>query len=82
MDRDFKADAPNQKWAGEISYVWTHEGRLYLAVILDLHSRRVIDWAVSNRMKRDLAICPPICVAVMPLTRSDPVSSVSTRVSR
>ncbi|WP_106743605.1 IS3 family transposase [Yoonia maritima] len=56
LDRDFVADAPNQKWAGDISYVWTREGWLYLAVILDLHSRRVIGWAVSNRMKRDLAI--------------------------
>ena len=45
-----------QKWAGDISYVWTREGWVYLAVILDLHSRRVIGWAVSNPMKRDLAI--------------------------
>ena len=56
LNRDFHADHPNQKWAGDISYVWTREGWLYLAVILDLHSRRVIGWAVSNRMKRDLAI--------------------------
>ena len=56
LNRDFHADAPNQKWAGDISYVWTREGWLYLAVILDLHSRRVIGWAVSNRIKRDLAI--------------------------
>lgn len=56
LNRDFHAEAPNQKWAGDISYVWTREGWLYLAVILDLHSRRVIGWAVSNRMKRDLAI--------------------------
>ncbi|WP_375544389.1 IS3 family transposase [Leisingera caerulea] len=56
LDRDFSADHPNQKWAGDISYVWTQEGWLYLAVILDLHSRRVVGWAVSNRMKRDLAI--------------------------
>lgn len=54
--RDFSAAGPNQKWAGDISYIWTREGWLYLAVILDLHSRRVIGWAVSNRMKRDLAI--------------------------
>lgn len=47
---------PNQKWAGGISYIWTSEGWLYLAVILDLYSRRVIGWAVSNRMKRDLAV--------------------------
>lgn len=56
LGRDFTANASNQKWAGDISYVWTREGWLYLAVILDLHSRRVIGWAVSNRMKRDLAI--------------------------
>lgn len=56
LNRDFSADQPNQKWAGDISYVSTREGWLYLVVILDLHSRCVIGWAVSNRMKRDLAI--------------------------
>lgn len=56
LKQDFFADRPNQKWAGDISYVWTQEGWLYLAVILDLHSRRIVGWAVSNRMKRDLAI--------------------------
>ena len=56
LDGDFAADAPNQKWAGDISYVWMREGWLYLAVILDLISRRVIGWAVSHRRKRDLAI--------------------------
>ena len=56
LERDFTADQPNQKWACDISYIWTQEGWLYLAVILDLHSRRVIGWAVSDRMKRDLAI--------------------------
>lgn len=56
LDGDFSATGPNQKWAGDISYVWTREGWLYLAVIIDLYSRRVVGWAVSNRMKRDLAI--------------------------
>jgi len=56
LDRDFSATAPNRKWAGDITYIWTSEGWLYLAVILDLYSRRVIGWAVSNRMKRYLAI--------------------------
>ena len=56
LDRDFTADRPNQKWVVDISYIWTREGWLYLAAVLDLHSRRVIGWAVSNRMKRDLAI--------------------------
>jgi putative transposase len=56
LDRDFYTDAPNQTWASDIAYIWTREGWLYLAAILDLHSRRVIGWAASNRMKRDLAI--------------------------
>lgn len=56
LNRDFRVDRPNQKWAGDISYVWTREGWLHLAVILDLHSRRIIGWAVSNRKKRDFAI--------------------------
>lgn len=50
------AYAPNRKWAGDISYIWTSEGWLYLAVVIDLFSRRVIDWAASNWMKKDLAI--------------------------
>jgi len=67
LDRDFTAERPNQKWAGDISYVWTREGWLYLAVILDLHSRRVIGWAVSNRMKRNLAIwAPKMAIAFRP----------------
>ena len=56
LDQDFSADDPNQKWASDISQIWTSECWLYLAVIFDLYSRRVIGWAVSNRMKRDLAI--------------------------
>ncbi|MEP2639300.1 IS3 family transposase [Roseobacter sp.] len=56
LDPNFSADQPNQKWAGDITYIWTREGWLYLAVILDLHSQRAIGWVVSNRMKWDLAI--------------------------
>lgn len=56
LDRNFHAERPNQKWAGDISYIWTREGWLYLAVIIDLHSRRVVGWAVSNRLKKDLAL--------------------------
>ena len=56
LQQDFTASGPNQKWAGDITYVWTREGWVYLAVIIDLFSRRVIGWAISNRMKQDLAI--------------------------
>ena len=56
LGRNFHADQANQKWAGDITYIWTAEGWLYLAVMIDLHSRRVIGWATSNRLKRDLAL--------------------------
>ena len=55
LDSDFLADAPNRKWAGDISYIWTAEGWLYLAVVIDLFSRRVVGWAVSDRMTRRAA---------------------------
>lgn len=56
LDRSFTAECPNQKWAGDISYIWTREGWLYLSVMMDLHSRRIVGWAVSNRLKQDLAL--------------------------
>lgn len=54
--QDFTADAPDRKWGADISYIWTAEGWLYLAVVLDLFSRRAIGWATSDRLKRDLAV--------------------------
>jgi putative transposase len=56
LDQDFTATAPNQKWGVDISYVWTNEGWLYLAIVLDLFSRRIVGWSVSDRMKKDLAL--------------------------
>ena len=56
IDQDFWADRPNQKWNADISYVWTSEGWLYLAVVLDLFARRVVGWAVSDRLHKELAL--------------------------
>lgn len=56
LDQDFTATGPNQKWGADISYVWTREGWLYLAVIIDLFARRVVGWATSHRLHRDLAL--------------------------
>lgn len=56
LDQDFSAEGPNRKWGVDISYLWTAEGWLYLAVVIDLYSRRVVGWAASDRMKKDLAI--------------------------
>ena len=56
LDQDFATDAPNQKWGVDISYVWTAEGWLYLAIVVDLFSRKIVGWAMSDRMKRSLAL--------------------------
>ena len=55
LDRQFTVEAPNRVWAGDVTYVWTTESWLYLAVILDLYSRRVIGWAMGHRLTVDLA---------------------------
>ena len=48
LKRDFSATAPNQKWAGDITYLQTTEGWLYLAVVIDLFARKVIGWSMST----------------------------------
>ncbi len=55
LKQDFTATMSNQKWVGDITYLHTEEGWLYLAVIIDLYSRMVIGWAMSKRMTADLA---------------------------
>ena len=54
--QDFAATRPNQKWGVDISYVWTREEWLYLAVVIDLFSRRVVGWSVGDRLHRSLAL--------------------------
>lgn len=56
LEQRFEAEAPNQKWVSDITYVWTDEGWLYLAVVLDLYSRRVVGYALSSRIDRALVI--------------------------
>jgi len=56
LDQDFSTDGPDQKWGVDISYVWTAEGWLYLAIVLDLFSRRIVGWSMSDRMKKGLAM--------------------------
>lgn len=55
LAQDFSASAPNQKWVGDITYLWTDEGWLYLAVVIDLYSRGVVGWSMSERMTAELA---------------------------
>jgi transposase InsO family protein len=56
LRRDFEAERPNEKWLADITYIPTQEGWLYLAATLDLYSRRVVGWAMSDRMTSDLTI--------------------------
>jgi len=56
LKRDFTADRPDQKWLADITYIATLEGWLYLAAILDLHTRRIVGWAMSDRMTSALTV--------------------------
>lgn len=56
LNRDFTAAAANRKWVADITYIPTGEGWMYLATVLDLHSRRLVGWAMSERMKAELVI--------------------------
>lgn len=72
LQQDFTATAPNQKWVGDITYISTDEGWLYLAVVLDLYSRLVVGWAMSERMTAEV-----VCDALqMALWRRQPPSGV------
>ena len=56
LNRNFTASAPNKVWVTDITYIWTREGWLYLAAILDLYSRRVVGWSMDSSMDRSLAL--------------------------
>lgn len=69
LDRDFSATDINQKYVGDITYLWTDEGWLYLAVFIDLFSRKVVGWSISERMTSEL-VCDALHMAMM--TRGNP----------
>lgn len=54
LNRQFTVAAPNQVWAGDLTYIWTREGWLYLAILLDLYSRAVVGWAMGARLTEEL----------------------------
>ena len=56
LERKFEVDSPNRVWVGDVTYLRTTEGWLYLAVIIDLCSRKVIGWSMSTRLKRELCL--------------------------
>ncbi len=56
LDQNFSAETANERWASDITYIWTGQGWLYLAVVMDLYSRRIIGWSMSRRINRHLVI--------------------------
>ncbi|EHW94396.1 integrase core domain protein [Escherichia coli DEC11A] len=72
LEQDFSASGPNQKWAGDITYLRTDEGWLYLAVVIDLWSRAVIGWSMSPRMTAQLA-CDALQMALWRRRRPESV---------
>jgi putative transposase len=56
LDRQFHATAPNRKWIADFTYIWTGEGWLYVAAVIDLFSRRVVGWSMSTSMTAQLVI--------------------------
>jgi putative transposase len=63
LQQDFTATAPNQKYVSDITYLWTDEGWLYLATVIDLYSRLVVGWAMSGRMTAQL-VCDALQMAL------------------
>lgn len=63
LKQDFNVKAPNQAWVQDISYIWTSEGWLYLAIVIDLYSRKVVGWSMGSRMKAQL-VCDALTMAI------------------
>ncbi len=73
LEQQFDVQAPNQVWVTDITYIRTHEGWLYLAVVLDLFSRQVVGWSMQSRMETDLALN----ALLMAVWRRQPTSAVT-----
>ena len=54
LARQFAASRPDERWVADLTYIWTAEGWLFLAVVLDLFSRRVVGWSMQSRMSAEL----------------------------
>ena len=63
LEREFDVAQPNQAYASDITYIWTQEGWLYLAVVIDLFSRKIVGWSMSSRMKASL-VCDALTMAI------------------
>jgi len=68
LDRNFGALLPNEKWLADITYIFTAEGWLYLAAVLDLYSRKIVGWAMRDHMRTEL----PLAALTMAIQRQHP----------
>ena len=72
LDRQFEAHVPNTHWTTDITYVWTSQSWLYLAVVLDLFSRRIVGWSMGPTLERSLVVS----ALDMALTKRSPASGL------
>lgn len=56
LDREFEQESPDRVWLADITYLWTCEGWLYLACVLDTYSRKIVGWSLKTRMTKDLVL--------------------------
>ena len=81
LDRQFEAERPNQKWIADFTYVWTAEGWLYVAAVIDLFSRRVVGWSMSAGMTAQL-VTDALVMAIWRRGRPDALLHHSDRGSQ
>jgi putative transposase len=81
LDRQFSAPAPNQKWVADFTYIWTAEGWLYVAVVLDLFSRRAVGWSMQATMTAQL-VTDALMMAIWRRGRPDALLHHSDRGSQ
>ena len=81
LDRRFEATAPNRKWVADFTYIWTAEGWLYVAAVIDLYSRRVVGWSMSAEMTSDL-VTNALMMALWRRGKSDALLHHSDRGSQ
>lgn len=73
LQQQFNVERPNEAWVSDITYIRTHEGWLYLAVVIDLYSRRVVGWSLQSRITRELVLN----ALLMAVWRRKPQSTVT-----
>lgn len=81
LDRQFTAEAPNQRWIADFTYIWTAEGWLYVAVVIDLFSRRVVGWSMSDTMTAQL-VTDALMIATWRRVKPDALLHHSDKGSR